>query len=179
MVELCPRRAYGGAGIPQSDRTRRTVGRGRARRHRRIPDRVGSGKDSNPDIPILTSIKSNSRLPLPTFRSRCGSSFGINITKPFVTLMWLCGDLFSFSSSPLFMATTRTSRPSLVGLNGAPGASMYRVANSFERSSSVALALLLVSAFRRDTPDIPLQDSGPEAVPCTIHCTSVKLELLR
>jgi hypothetical protein len=44
MVELCPRRAYGGAGIPQSDPTRRTVGRGCARHHRRSPDRVGSGE---------------------------------------------------------------------------------------------------------------------------------------
>ena len=39
-----PRRAYGGAGIPQSDPTRRTAGRGGARHHRYSPDRVGSGK---------------------------------------------------------------------------------------------------------------------------------------
>src|ERR1700730_11107953 len=36
--------AYGGAGIPQSDPTRRTAGRGGARHHRCSPDRVGSGK---------------------------------------------------------------------------------------------------------------------------------------
>jgi hypothetical protein len=44
MVELCPRRAYGDAGTPQSDPTRRTVGRGCARHHRYSPDRVGSGE---------------------------------------------------------------------------------------------------------------------------------------
>jgi len=44
-------------GIPQSDRTRRTEGRGCARHHRRIPDRVGSGKDADPDIPVLKEAK--------------------------------------------------------------------------------------------------------------------------
>jgi len=31
--------------------------------------------------------------------------FGINIRKPFEALIWLGGDFFSFTSSPLFMPT--------------------------------------------------------------------------
>jgi hypothetical protein len=42
--ELCPRRAYGGTGIPQSDPTRRTAGRGCVRYHWCSPDRAGPGK---------------------------------------------------------------------------------------------------------------------------------------
>jgi hypothetical protein len=63
-------RAYGGAGIPQSDTTRRTAGRGGARHHRCSPDRVGSGKAVR-----RTAIRSqcggshSGETPTPTFPS--------------------------------------------------------------------------------------------------------------
>jgi hypothetical protein len=73
MVELCARRAYGGAGIPQSDPTHRTGRIGCARHHRYSLDRAGSGeageagfgsrcvgrpqKEADPDIPILKRAK--------------------------------------------------------------------------------------------------------------------------
>src|ERR1700758_5630673 len=44
MVELCPCRAHGSAGIPQSDRTRRTVGCDGACHHRWSADRAGSAE---------------------------------------------------------------------------------------------------------------------------------------
>jgi hypothetical protein len=88
MVELCPRRAYGDAGIPQSDPSRRTVGRGSARHHRRSPDRAGSGEVSgasigsrcvgstpgtaDPDIPILKE---------PRRSTHSCSSRGINLSE--------------------------------------------------------------------------------------------------
>jgi len=116
------------------------------------------------DAHFLTSITSNSRFSFPIFRSRYGSSFGINITKPFETLTWLCSDFFTFTSSPLFMPTMSTSVPSTSGFKGAPGASMQRVTNNFGRESVDVSAVFVVPTFRKVIADIQSQDSTPEAL---------------
>ena len=102
---------------------------------------------------------------LPMFRSRYGSSFGVNITKPAETLTWLGGDFFWFTSSPLCMPTMRTSRPSTSGLKGAPGASLHRVTNSSECSSGAVSLVFLVSVGRRRKfiADMQSQPIAPEA----------------
>ncbi len=115
------------------------------------------------DAHFLTSITSNSRFSFPIFRSRYGSSFSINITNPSKTSTWLCGDFFSFTSSPLFMPTMSTSVPSTSGFKGAPGASMQRVTNNFGRESTDGSAVF-VPAFPKVIADVQSQDSTPEAL---------------
>src|SRR5258708_5958978 len=110
-----------------------------------VPKKRGSVGDTH----FLISITSKSRFPFPVFHSKYGSSFGINITKPLETLTWLCGDFFSFTSSPLFMPTMRTSVPSTSGRKGAPGTRMQRVTNSFGRKSAAVSAVFVVPTFRR------------------------------
>jgi len=83
--------------------------------------------------------------------------------------MGIGGDFFSFVSSPAFMPTIRKSRPSTSGLNGAPGASVYRVTTSAGRSSECALTsgegdpFLGVSRFK-SIAEIQLQPITPEAL---------------
>src|SRR5450755_2443777 len=125
-----------------------------------VPKKRGSADDTH----FLISITSKSRFSFPVFRSRYGSSFGINITKPLETLTWLCGDFFSFTSSPLFMPTMRTSAPSTIGLKGAPGTRMQHVTNSFGRKSAAVSEVFVVPAFRTVIAEIQLQDSTPEAL---------------